>query len=45
LVKLYLLQDKKSDAIKLIEQQIKDYPNNSALYASLGRTFGVDSYE
>jgi len=43
LVKLYLLQDKKSDAIKLIEQQIKDYPENSALYASLGRIFGIDS--
>ncbi len=43
LSKLYLIQGKKAAAIELIKQQIKNYPNNPALYVSLGKIYRLDS--
>jgi len=41
LSKLYLAQGKKTAAIKLIEQQTKNHPDNPALYLSLGKIYSA----
>ncbi len=45
LSKLYLVQGKKTAAIKLIEQQTKNHPDNPALYLSLGKIYSAASIQ